>query len=419
MRKDKNSVLEGKQQNKGGSISEPVKLQVFEMFAGYGGASFGLKKAGIPHEVIGYSEIDKYAIQCYEQNHKGKCFGDATKIEASKLPDFDLLTGGFPCQSFSIAGKRGGFEDTRGTLIYDILRIAMIKKPKYMLLENVKGLLSHNRGATFDTIKQSIQALGYSICYKVLNSKDFGIPQNRERIWIVCSLNGFTPFVDIFPRTEKLNITVKDILEEKVDEKYYLSKDAIKRLTDRNNDCNDGVSGCLTANMFKQNWNTPIIFDDTQSFDGIRKYNNICPSLRSNRHGLKVHSLQPRSGDPNKGGTGPLNREDGVTYCLDTGNTQALELTYRHSFEGFDGYKNISPSIKSSEGSGNQIIIKNIWRRLTPSECFRLMGFLNEEINLDGISDTQKYKLAGNGWDINVVSKIFKTWLGKEQFKGE
>lgn len=134
---------------------------------------------------VGYSEIDKYAIQIYERHFKHKNFGDIRKIRARSLPDFDLLVGGFPCQSFSVAGKRRGFKDTRGTLFFEIARILAAKKPKLLLLENVKGLLSHDNGRTFGTIISSLDELGYDIQWEVLNSKNFGVPQNRERVFIV------------------------------------------------------------------------------------------------------------------------------------------------------------------------------------------------------------------------------------------
>jgi len=135
---------------------------------------------------IGYSEIDKYAIQIYKKHFNHTNYGDITKINATKLPDFDLLTAGFPCQSFSIAGKRGGFDDTRGTLFFDICRIAKAKEPMFMLLENVKGLVSHDGGKTLEVILASLQELGYYVNYEIHNSKDYGVPQNRERIFLLC-----------------------------------------------------------------------------------------------------------------------------------------------------------------------------------------------------------------------------------------
>lgn len=135
---------------------------------------------------IGYSEIDKYAIKVYERQFNGhRNYGDATTINPADLPDFELLVGGFPCQSFSIAGKRKGFDDTRGTLFFDIARILKDKRPGHLLLENVKGLLSHDGGKTFQTMLGVLSDLGYRVEWQVLNSKDFGVPQNRERIFIV------------------------------------------------------------------------------------------------------------------------------------------------------------------------------------------------------------------------------------------
>lgn len=150
-------------------------------------------------ECMGYSEIDKYASSIYQRhfpNHKN--YGDITKINAEELPDFDLLVGGFPCQAFSIAGKRGGFEDTRGTLFFDLARILRDKKPRLFVFENVKGLLSHDQGNTFKTIIKTLDELGYDTQWQVLNSKNFGVPQNRERVFIVGHLRG-TSRPEVFP----------------------------------------------------------------------------------------------------------------------------------------------------------------------------------------------------------------------------
>lgn len=150
---------------------------------------------------IGYSEIDKYAIKVYERHFKGhRNYGDATAIDERQLPDFDLLVGGFPCQAFSVAGKRAGFNETRGTLFFDIARILKHKRPRHLVLENVKGLLSHGGGKTFSTIIGVLTDLGYRVEWQVLNSKDFGVPQNRERVYIVGHFgNGCTE--QVFPIT--------------------------------------------------------------------------------------------------------------------------------------------------------------------------------------------------------------------------
>lgn len=162
---------------------------------------------------IGYSEIDKYAIETYQQHFGGhQNYGDATKINAAELPDFDLLVGGFPCQAFSVAGKRKGFDDTRGTLFFDIARILSEKRPRHLVLENVKGLLSHDSGKTFQTIVGVLTDLGYFVEWQVLNSKDFGVPQNRERVFIVGHLGG-EPRRKVFPifGTDSQNSIIRTI----------------------------------------------------------------------------------------------------------------------------------------------------------------------------------------------------------------
>lgn len=164
---------------------------------------------------VGYSEIDNYAIKVYERHFGGhKNYGDATKINPAKLPDFELLVGGFPCQSFSIAGKRKGFDDTRGTLFFDIARILAKKRPRHLVLENVKGLLSHEQGKTFQTILGVLTDLGYRVEWQVLNSKDFGVPQNRERVFIVGHLGGKRSG-QVFPITGTNRQDIKQINQPK------------------------------------------------------------------------------------------------------------------------------------------------------------------------------------------------------------
>jgi len=197
-------------------------MKYFSMFSGIGGFELGIHQAYFdqstdPHtpldyQCVGYSEIDKYAIQIYEQHFNHKNYGDATKINASELPDFDLLVGGFPCQAFSIAGKRGGLDDTRGTLFYDIARIAKEKRPQHLLLENVKGLLSHNNGRTFKLIISTFAELGYNLEWQVLNSKNFGVPQNRERVFIIGHL-GACCGRQVFPLGESGELSAQERLD--------------------------------------------------------------------------------------------------------------------------------------------------------------------------------------------------------------
>ena len=164
-----------------------MSIKFLDMFAGIGGFRSGLEAIG-GFECVGYCEIDKYAKQAYEAMYDtgGELyFDDARKIVPEQLPDFDLLVGGFPCQSFSIAGARKGFDDIRGTLFFEIARIAAVKKPKYLFLENVPGLLNHDQGRTFETIIHTLDELGYDVCWQVLNSKNFGVPQSRNRVYII------------------------------------------------------------------------------------------------------------------------------------------------------------------------------------------------------------------------------------------
>ena len=183
-------------------------VRYFSMFSGIGGFELGIEQAltelGIKAECVGYSEIDRHAIATYEGHYNHDNYGDATTINPHALPEFDLLVGGFPCQAFSIAGKRLGFEETRGTLFFDIARILAVRLPRYFILENVKGLLSHQRGATFGTIIRTLDELGYDVQWQVLNSKDYGVPQHRERVYIVGNLGG-TPRPQVFPAPRESN----------------------------------------------------------------------------------------------------------------------------------------------------------------------------------------------------------------------
>lgn len=162
-------------------------IKYFSMFSGIGGFEHGIEKANTQtdFECVGYSEIDKYAVSIYEKHYPNHTnYGDATRINTEDLPDFEFLVGGFPCQAFSIAGKRKGFNEARGTLFFEIARILRDKQPRYFLLENVKGLLSHEGGETLETIFRVCDELGYDVSWAIYNSKDYGVPQNRERIFI-------------------------------------------------------------------------------------------------------------------------------------------------------------------------------------------------------------------------------------------
>lgn len=386
-------------------------IRLFEAFAGYGGASFALAKAEIPYEVVGYSEINIYAIQCYAQNHRSKNYGDITKINPEDLPDFDLFTGGFPCQPFSTIGLNKGEQDTRGTLFNEIIRICEVKKPKYILLENVKGLTFKTHKATFNTILNELDRIGYKVFWKVLNTKDYGIPQNRERVFFVCyrkdlNVDNFefpsptyesnnyetklTPFIKEVKPLKKY--TLNDIIEKEVDKKYYLTDSQMKNIQKR-----FGKKGKIL------NLNKISITDLPKEVDSKDKepkviYDNKI--LQGNEN--TCHTIRGSESSENKM----------IVKCVDCYNPKI---------------KDESPTIttKSAPNDIRLVEVKlgdtqseyshNVYlRNITPKECFRLMGFVNDEIKFDGLSDTQSYKLAGNGWDINLVSLILKQMLNME-----
>lgn len=303
-------------------------------------------------ENIGYSEIDKYAVQIYNKHFpEHKNYGDITKINASELPDFDLFVGGFPCQAFSIAGKRAGFEDTRGTLIYDVLRIVKEKHPRLVLLENVKGLLSHDGGRTFKTIISSLAELGYAVEWQVLNAKNFGVPQNRERVFIVGHLGGFGGR-QVFPfgGDDSENISENKVREihEPFPETHRLSDAFRIRGTDGTSATLKGLGGGMGAK-------TGLYAIPVLTPDRVEK--------RQNGRRFK------EDGDP------------------------SFTLTGQDKHGIYDGMK---------------------IRRLTPTECERLMG-LPDSWTTEGsegkISDSQRYKLCGNGVVVNVVEEIIKRLL--------
>jgi DNA (cytosine-5)-methyltransferase 1 len=392
-------------------------IKVGTDFSGIGSPEAALKRLNIPHKNIFACDIDKYAKQSYlELNNPVNFYDDITTRNYKEVEQLDLYVAGFPCQSFSMAGKRGGFNDVRGTLFFNVAEFIKINKPKCFILENVKGLLSHDKGRTFQTIIDVLSntggsingqisfdniddGLGYHIYYKVLNTKDYGIPQNRERIFII----GFKNWRKFrFPKKMPLNIKLKDILENNVDDKYFLSKKYIERLKRASN----------TTFSINKNIENETLKDYSRTITAGYYKGGRTDQL------IVVHSLFPRSSKTGKGGSGHLSKKDGTSYCLDTGNNQAIEWIgdYRND-EGLRIRKdNNAPCLTATKNSETEIsrmppIIKqNKIRRLTPLECWRLQGFTDDEfykaqkVN----SDTQLYKQAGNSITINVMVEILK-----------
>tara|TARA_R100000995_G_scaffold84911_1_gene65742 strand:+ start:7486 stop:8613 length:1128 start_codon:yes stop_codon:yes gene_type:complete len=365
---------------------------LLDLFSGVGGFHKGFQQAGYQFDWVGFSEIDKYASAVYKHRFpKSEELGDITTIRPERdLPNnIDVLCGGFPCQSFSIAGKRD-INDTRGTLFYEIARILSYYRDKgnpipYFLLENVKGLYSHDNYATFARIYEVFTNLDYTIEIEMLNTRNFGIPQNRERIFFVGYL-GDRGGSKIFPigKNDKIH-----------NNKSTRSKSKTK------------FAGAITTGEGSRRESNYVISKKENKLKQIGKINEgdsgkvydidgISCTLKSSGGGrgaktglykiskskVKVHTTHPRSGNPEQGGTGPLSRNDGNTYCIDTGNAQAVE-------------------------------IKSNIRRLTPTETCRLQGFTddwNAYGNLDGklveMSDTQRYKQMGNAVTVKVIEVI-------------
>ena len=203
-----------------------------DLFAGIGGIRLGFEQAfGKDIETVFVSEWDEFAQKTYRANFRDdfEIAGDITKIDEKNIPDFDICLAGFPCQAFSLAGQRKGFEDnykgmSRGTLFFDVARICAEHKPKVIFCENVKGLTIHDKGRTFKIIVETLKEIGYTVFYRVLNSRDFGVPQNRERIYIVAFRDDIAPKDFVFPASTDSSKRIGDIIEEKpVSPRYYLS----------------------------------------------------------------------------------------------------------------------------------------------------------------------------------------------------
>ena len=341
-------------------------IRIASLFSGIGGFEKGFQQVGDLTEVVFSSEIDKYAIQIYKKNFGVEPHGDIKQIDATEIPDHDILCGGFPCQAFSIAGKRRGFEDTRGTLFFEIMRIAEVKRPKLLFLENVKGLLSHDKGRTFQTILRSMDELGYDAEWQVFNSKNHGVPQNRERVFLIGHLRG-SGSRPIFPITESIKRTDEGT-----------EYPPINTLTA------GGHSGGHHSSM-------TLICDS-----GLSRKNQlrseIVPPLRANTgagHNNLVVDAIPRY-------------ECGTSSMICIPVLTPDRETKRQAGRRFkdNGYPSFTVTAQDRHG----IMTDNNIRRLTPTECERLQGFPDGWT--EGVSDTQRYKCLGNAVTVNVVEFI-------------
>jgi len=343
-------------------------MKYISLFAGIGGFDLALNRLG--HECVWANEWDKYAGQIYNSRFNTKIdTRDIRMVETSELPDFDLLVGGFPCQAFSIAGKRKGFEDTRGTLFFEIARIIKDKRPRYFLLENVKGLLNHDSGKTFQTILATINELGYECEWQILNSKNHGVPQNRERIFISGYIRG-EPRPEIFPI------------------RYTNNQDIIQI-----NNPNHSNNRIYSPNGISPTLNT--------MGGGNRQ-----PKIRVREFGSSAQILEKTDTAPTLttsmgtgGGNIPLVRELKIAIPTINPKRENIRQSRRFKENGDVSYTLVCQFV-NGVSDGQKI------RRLTEIECERLQGFPDNWT--EGVSSTQRYKCLGNAVTVNVVYDICK-----------
>jgi len=340
-------------------------IRVLECFAGIGACSQALTNLNIPHEIVDAVEIDKYAIKSFNAIH-GTAFEpqDITKWD-KPLENIDLLMHGSPCQDFSLAGKQAGGDinsGTRSSLMYETLRIVGRIRPRIVIWENVKNLLSEKHRHNFDAYIKAMDALGYQSKYKVMNAKDYGVPQNRERVFTI-SILGENNFE--FPEPVPLEKCLGDILEPEVDSKYFLKQSQIGNLTMQNPD----VAYCLDANYWKGT--------------NLKQYLE-----KRRRQVVRVGGLYDKDGS-------------------------------RHQAGSVFDPQGICSTLSTMQGGNQEPIVTGPpqIRKLTPLECWRLMSFDDDAFKrakASGISDTQLYKMAGN----SIVVKVLEAILG-ELFKGK
>ncbi len=408
-----------------------MAIKIATVCSGIGSPEQALKELDIPHEISFACEIDKYARQTYLANFTpNQMYTDLTAEEWDKPKQYsDLFIGGIPCQAFSLAGKRLGELDKRGLLFYDFYRYVKNQQPKVFIIENVKGLLSDNNGITFQNwcalLGQSMNthlnmfnhddSLLYNLHFKVLNSKDFGVPQNRERVFLIGIRNDL-PNNFRFPIGERLKIRLKDILESEVDEKYYLSDTCINRLV-------NGGEGYSSTVKNGNDIASTVLASDFKLARGMNIYQEpYCVAMRGRN---------PKNPSDRTTGANTEQRlepnSQGITNTITSVQKDNLvvvpefEIADYRSDEGLRIRANglapcINSSIREAEwnpniGTRNAPITSNGQRirRLTPLECMRLQGYPDDYIK--PCSDSQTYKQAGNSITVNVMKAIIKNLI--------
>ena len=365
-------------------------IRYIDLFAGIGGFREGLSRTG-GFACVGHCEIDKYADRSYRAlfDTKGEWFcDDIRKADPSELPDFELLCGGFPCQSFSIAGNRGGFRDPRGTLFFEIARLTAAKRPAYLLLENVPGLLNHDGGRTFAAILHTLDGLGYFVEWQVLNSKDFGVPQSRKRVYLIGYLDERCRG-KIFPFTETAETPLIQVYPGAQGERVYSP---------------EGVSCTLAAQTGGFGGKTGLYEVGLPIKENTKKgYKMAYPGDSINLAYAQQNTRRGRVGRK-IAHTITTEKDQGTLCCVDMNKNPK-----------FTEYARCITAKQNGGIRSHKREVSGVWdgcriRRLTPRECLRLQGWQDERIEkvLPIQSDAQLYKQAGNGVTVTVVEAIGK-----------
>ena len=387
-----------------------MAIRFFDMFSGIGGFRSGLEWIG-GFECIGHCEIDKYANQAYNAIYepKGELFyEDARTINPDDLPDIDLICAGFPCQAFSIAGRRQGFDDARGTLFFEIARIAAIKRPPFLLLENVPGLLSHDGGWTFATILLTLSELGYDVTWQVLNSKDFGVPQSRKRVYIIGFLR------------ERCAGEILAFNEANV-------KALAQRIPGREGDrvySTDGVSITLTSTAGGFGGKTGLYEINTPSDE-----ETLCDSqgvfFIDMNEGAKLTDTARCITARQDSGISKHKGEHSGVFVED--RARAVNSPERETVrqQGRRIKEPDEPMFTLTTQDKHGVMRYGRVRRLMPIECFRLQGFTEEQFKkaeATGLKDGRLYKMAGNAVSVPVISALgifIKAIADKHNIGGE
>ena len=402
-------------------------------------------------KLVNFCEFDKYATQSYCAIHdvdESLNLGDITKVDETKLEPFNMICGGSPCQDFSVAGKQKGsvwtckdcgheynpltvhwserdkcpnchsenIEKTRSSLLVEYLRVIRANKPNFGMYENVKNIVGKQFKDTFKMFTDELDEYGYNVYWKVLNAKDYGVPQNRERVYLIFIKKELDNGKFVFPEGFDNDIRLRDVLEDSVDEKYYISEDKVRKFVANLQDISNEDES--NSPKFIGNINRPDF--GTGYAGGVWETNNISPTLTTMQGGGRQPHIMCGI-DKSLNGTKFIDNANCLTAREDRGisnrkseGTAVIEVlgNVNPSGKGMNGNvfsdNGLSPTLTTNKGEGNKILSNLRIRKLTPKECFRLMGFSDENFEAAEkmVSNSQLYKQAGNSIVVDVLYYI-------------